>query len=279
MATEPKPAAASGNAPTLTRSALERVLARAAELQAAGGDTDEFGAMTEAQLVDLGKEVGLSADVLRQAMAEERSRAIMPEERGVLGSVAGVATVTASRTMRGTPSQVLGALDSWMQNGEALQVKRRFADQLVWEARRDFAARIRRAFTGRTFDFTPATDVSGIAAPAGADKVHVRLVADFSAARERRVEMAIIAAIAMSITGVPLRIIGLALPLAVIPPLVLAIAAFVITRRQYRAMILRAQLALEQALDRLEFGDAKPPSAGQALLDAFVGTTRTPRRP
>ena len=254
-------------------------MARAAELQATDGDGDEPGAMTEAQLVDLGKEVGLSADVLRQAMAEERSRAVVPEVRGILGSLTGTATVTASRTVRGTTTQVLSALDDWMQRTEALQVKRRFGDQLIWETRRDVTARIRRAFTGRSFDVTAANDVSGIVAAIGADKVHVRLIADFSHTRERRVEIAVIAAVAMLIVTVPLQVMGIELPLAIIPSLLMASAAFAVSRRLYRALIARAQVALEQALDRLEFGDAKPPTPVQSLLDAFVGNSRAPRRP
>ena len=56
----------------LDRASLERVLARASELQAGSGETpDEF---TEDQLIDLGKEVGLSPQHLRQALAEERTR-------------------------------------------------------------------------------------------------------------------------------------------------------------------------------------------------------------
>ena len=67
--------------------------------------------------------------------------------------------------------------------------------------------------------------------------------------------------------------------MAIIPSLLMASVAFAVTRRQYRALIARAQVALEQALDRLEFGDAKPPTPVQSLLDAFVGNSRAPRRP
>ena len=34
---------------------------------------------------------------------------------------------------------------------------------------------------------------------------------------------------------------------------------------------------MEQALDRLEFADAKPATPAQALLDAFIGPPRPPR--
>ena len=110
-------------------------------------DPVETWTMTEAQLVDLGKEVGLSADVLRQAMAEERSRAVVPEERGILGSLTGTATVTASRTVRGTSNQVLSAVDDWMQRNEAREVKRPFGDQLISKPPRDVTAQLRPAFT------------------------------------------------------------------------------------------------------------------------------------
>ena len=59
----------------VTRGALERVLARAAELQGASGDeTDAADNLTDEQVLELGKEVGLSPEHIRQALAEERSR-------------------------------------------------------------------------------------------------------------------------------------------------------------------------------------------------------------
>jgi hypothetical protein len=53
-------------------------------------------------------------------------------------------------------------------------------------------------------------------------------------------------------------------------------SAFAITRRQYRRMLARAQVALEQVLDRLEYGPARP-SPAQALLDVIVGSPRSPK--
>jgi hypothetical protein len=52
----------------LDRAALERVLARASELQA--GTSEPTEAMTEDQLIELGKEVGLAPEHVRQAIAE-----------------------------------------------------------------------------------------------------------------------------------------------------------------------------------------------------------------
>lgn len=263
----------------LSRAALERVLARAAQLQAASGEDDESGAMTEEQLVELGKEVGLSSELLRQALAEERSRTLLPAESGWLASFTGVSAVTAARTVPGTPAAVLGAIDAWMQRSEALQVKRRFADQLVWEARRDIFSVIRRTIPiwGRGFELIPANDVSAIVAAVGPNRAHARIVADFSVARSRRATSGAALAFAMLLVTAPLIAIGVSPVLAAIPSALAALLALFITRRQYRQLVSRAQVSLEQALDRLEFADAKPATTAQVLLDAFIGPPRPPR--
>src|SRR3954469_16082510 len=107
----------------LDRASLERVLARASELQADTGDTpDQF---SEEQLLELGKEVGLSPQNLRQALAEERTRSIVPdEEKGVSAGLFGPSRVRAARTVPGTPAEVLAQIDAWMQKNETLIVKR-----------------------------------------------------------------------------------------------------------------------------------------------------------
>jgi hypothetical protein len=263
----------------LSRGALERVIARAAELQAASGDADEAGAMNEAQLLELGREVGLSADALRQALAEERSRTLVPEESGVAGVFTGPASVTAARTVNGAPGQVLAAVDEMMQRDEALQVKRRFTDQLVWESRRDVFSALRRGLKlgGRAFELTGANDVSAMATSAGPNRTHVRLAADFRETRERRAKGAVAGVIAFLLAGAPLFIIGVPPWLAVVPPLLLSAATLSLTRRNYRRMLTRAMVALEQALDRLEFADARRPSPAQAILDALVTPPRLPK--
>ncbi len=262
----------------LTRAALERVLARAAELHTQDG-SDDGAPMTEAQLLDLGKEVGLSADALRQALAEERAQSPLPDSAGFTSFFTGTRYASAARTVPGTPTQVLAALDGLMQRQEQLIVKRRFVDQLVWESRKDLMASFRRALAldGHRFDLVKATDVSGIVAAVGATKTHVRLVADFRDDRETRTKAAIGGSAALMITGVPLFVIGVAPVLAALPPLLLSAAAISITRRQYRRSAHRAQVALEQALDHLEFGAAKPVTAGAAILDAISTAARLPR--
>src|SRR5690349_22203194 len=111
MADSPVPARPSA---PLARSALERVLARAAELQGKTGDSgDPSEEFTEEQLIELGKEVGLTPQHLRQALAEERTRSVLPdEEGGVASRLFGPARISAGRTVPGNASEILAAVDS-----------------------------------------------------------------------------------------------------------------------------------------------------------------------
>ena len=147
MADAPRPPALPA---TIDRASVDRILARALELQSTT-TSDPEGQLTEAQLVALAKEVGLDPINLRQALAEERTRvAVMPDERGVLATLYGGAAVSAQRTVRGTPAQVLKAVDEWMQRQEGLVPQRYFTERIVWEARTDLiAAAARLGFAAR----------------------------------------------------------------------------------------------------------------------------------
>src|SRR6478736_8138622 len=158
----------------IDRSSLERVLARASELQAGSGETpDEF---TEDQLLDLGKEVGLSPQHLRQALAEERTRSVVPEdESGVSASLFGPSRVRAERTVPGKSDDVLGSIDVWMQRTELLIVKRHHADRIVWEPRHDFLVGIKRALKvgGRDYALSQAFEASATVVQVDEGRVHV----------------------------------------------------------------------------------------------------------
>src|SRR5215203_3032007 len=121
----------------LDRAALDRVLARAAELQSSSIEGGETGGLSEAEIIELGKEAGMSVEHLRQAMAEERTRSAAPDDQGIAASLIGAAAVRATRVVPGTPRELLDVIDSWMQNRECLKVKRRVTDRVVWEPRND----------------------------------------------------------------------------------------------------------------------------------------------
>src|SRR3954467_2115978 len=143
----------------LDRSALERVLARAAELQTSEMG-DSSGMLSEAEIVELGKEAGMSPEHLRQAIAEERARSAAPTDSSFASTIIGPSFVRASRIVTGKPQELLDAIDGWMQRQESLQIKRRFSERIVWEPRGDLVAGIQRALNvrGRGYPLARATE-------------------------------------------------------------------------------------------------------------------------
>src|SRR4051794_24288696 len=94
----------------LDRPTLERVLARAAELQTREQTPDaqeNSDVLSEAQLIDIGREVGLGETHIRQAIAEERTRVVLPEEEGVVARVTGPGIAVASRLVEGNAQEIL----------------------------------------------------------------------------------------------------------------------------------------------------------------------------
>jgi hypothetical protein len=250
------------------------VLARAAELQMDAGMPAE-GALTEEQLLELGREVGLSQDYLRQAIAEERTRITLPTESGVMAALFGSATASAMRVVPGSPERVLAALDSWMQREECLQVKRRFGDRLVWEARRDIVGSIKRGFNigGRGYHLSRADDVAATVLPAEEGKSLVRLDALLGEARGSRVSGSAAAVAGGAAVSTIFAILGVMLPIALVPAAIAIPGAWAIGRTHLKT-VTRAQLALEQVLDRLEYGESE--ARQQGLLSVLQPPRRRP---
>src|SRR5437764_14112971 len=169
----PVPAPAPIRQALLDRQALERVLARAAELQGASAIPESSDLISESQLLDIGNEVGLSPATLNQALAEERTRVNVPEERGLVAQVAGAGFASATRTVPGNPRDVLATIDSWMQRDECLQVQRSFSDRITWEPQRGLFGKLRRTVnvSGRGDYLMDAGQVSATVRPVDAPRV------------------------------------------------------------------------------------------------------------
>lgn len=240
--------------PVLHRAALERVLQRAAELQAASTEVPET--LTEDELVALGAEVGISASVLKQALVEERMRVVLPEERGLLASLVGPATFVATRIVSGSPKDVLAKLHEHFDHEENLREVRRFPDRVVWAARGGFAGAI-RAITrldGRGFPLARADEVSATAVPADTGRTHVRLEATLVDRRSGAAQAGALGVVSGGGLGAVGLAIGALLPFAIGVGAIVAISSVVFARSNYRRDARFTQLALEQSLDRLEFG-------------------------
>lgn len=258
----------------LDRAALERVLARAAELQADSGEPAE--ALSEQQILELGTEVGLSPQHLRQALAEERTRVGEPmPASGLLARLLGAAVVSSTRTVRGSAASTLAQIDDLMQREECLRVKRHFPDRIVWEARQGFFDAVRRGLNvgGRGYVLSGAHDVSATVVPVDGERVLVRLDADFGSHRSAVAgQGATLVGLGAASSGAAV-LLGVVLPLAVVPAVAAAAIGYYQARRRHARTLTRAQLALEQVLDRLERGELPRPS----LLGAIAAAATLPR--
>src|SRR5690349_4962855 len=158
---------------SLDRAQLERVLARATELQAGTSDASE--SMTEDQLVELGKEVGLSPEHVRQAIAEEQTRVVVAGADARTSGIFGPAIAATQRVIVGTQADVLARIDKYIQTEEDLRVRRRYAERITWEARQDFLGDLKRGFRvgGRSYALTRADETGATVVPVDATRVLV----------------------------------------------------------------------------------------------------------
>ena len=260
---------------SIDRASVDRILARALELQSISS-VDPDGRLTEAQLEALAKEVGLDPVNLRQALAEERTRVEAPAfESGILAGLYGSSGASAQRTVRGTPAQVLKALDDWMQREESLMPQRYFSDRVIWEARNDFMGHMRRAVSGRGHALMRATNVGATAIALDDARVLVRLDAHLGGYRALMAKQNFVVTGAGVVAGGVLATLSFPVLVALAPVAVMAPIGFAMARASHSQSVLRTQLALEQVLDRLERGEAgRPPSLLSMLATAVGGRPR-----
>jgi hypothetical protein len=243
--------------PKIDREALERIIRRAAELQA--GEKDIGEGLTDQELYQLGQDVGIGDRYLRQALLEERTRAAVEPARGLLVWLAGPNRVATSRPIPRPRREVEAALQSWMADGELLQVKRRYPEQTTWEAQQGAYASLKRAFgsRGRKYTLARAREVAGAITEVDERHCLVQLVADVgNALKEQLTGATVLGGAGLAGTGVALAV-GVMAPVAVIPAVVCGVLAMVAARHQ-RQRAAETLVALEQVLDRLEHGEDAP---------------------
>src|SRR5207247_8996293 len=103
----------------ISRAALERIIQRAAELQAAEHDIGE--GLTKAELLALGQDVGIPERYLHQALLEEQTRAVVEQGRCAVAWLAGPTRLSASRVAPGDRGALLRSLGAWRE-AEALRL-------------------------------------------------------------------------------------------------------------------------------------------------------------
>lgn len=254
----------------IDRPALERIIRRAAELQAKERDIGE--GLTEPELMHLGHDVGIPAAYLQRALLEERTRAVQLDDSKVAGWLTGPRQIAVQRTVPDAAQGVEDALGRWMIDGELLSVKRRYPDRTSWEPRQDMFSSIKREFKvgGRPYRLARAKEIVGTVTELEPGRSHVQLSADLSNTRRSHLAGAATLTGIGSLATVIGVTLGVALPVALIPVGLGALAGLAIARHR-RSRVEETHVALEQVLDRLEHGEI-PRSTKPAL--GGVGTIK-----
>ncbi|HJS46623.1 MAG TPA: hypothetical protein VJ773_01415, partial [Gemmatimonadales bacterium] len=170
----------------LDRAALERVLQRAAELQAA--DADLGDALSEEEILALGREVGLPARHLQQAILEERTRHGGIEPAGFLDRVMGPGELTATRVVQTPRATAEPLLTRWLEKQEFFAVQRHTAGRTTWEPMGGVMAAVYRAGAGISSGRLPpmlgkARTLAASFAELEPGYLHVTLTADLGGTR------------------------------------------------------------------------------------------------
>lgn len=264
----------------IDRAALERIMQRAAELQA--GEADVGEGLTPDEVVALGKEVGIPGRYLQQAMLEQASTIVAPGEAGITGKVMGPAEVTAQRVVLGDPEDAARALISWFDSNELLVVLRQQPGRVTFEPLGGMQAALRRGTAALSsskpkFMLARTTLVSATFNRLETGYCHVTLTADLGEVRRGFIGGAT-AAGSLGLAGAAVVATMTPFLLFAASPLVLGgIVGWYVLKR-YRPVAERAMLGLERALDYLERGGIKPghqiPPRSGGLLETLAGELR-----
>lgn len=252
-----------------SRSDLDRVIRRAAELQFEGSpDREGAPGLNETEILRIGSEVGIENRFLRQAMGELRAEQLLPSgpsEGGWLSRIIGGATVRAYRVVPGTAEEIDAKLAEHLRVAETLSPVRRRHGYSLWEPERGFFADLRRGlhWRGYRYELARVTGMHVSLEPMEDGFVLTTMTADL---RRPRAENAggFAGGLGVGIASVGLGLgFAVGLPLIAIPAGILGVALGTgIARAAFRSLRKRIQLSMEGILDRLESGE---PLARKAL--------------
>jgi hypothetical protein len=267
----------------LTRREFEDVMRRAAELASQDSDGQE-PAMSEAEVLRIGREVGLSETHVRRALLDIRA------ERG--GALPGASlreggVVRSSRIVPGDRDRVSSEMDDFLVAGQLLQAVRKGPGILVYRPAVDWASQVARAAssTSRRYYVASAKHVEIHLSPGEEDSLLVEIEVDPGVRGEYVTAVAIYAGSASVLGGVgAAALLGtIAAPIAVLVGGGLIVAGALgggitaLTRRHYRNKLLEVQMEVEGILDRLETGESlepPPPSWRRWVKRHFHGVAR-----
>jgi len=254
---------------TLSRRDFDEVMRRASELAAAepGGSEGEF---TEAELVRIGREVGLADRHVRTALAELRSgHGRLARGPAGLRALLASGEIRSARTVERPRARIHRELDDFMVGSQLLQRVRQREDLLQYRPAIDWASRVARAAssTSRQHYVAASRLVEARLDELGPDSTQVDLVVDPGMAGKYRTGAVLgggMAGVAAGIgVGVGLALLA-ALPVAVAGGIAAGVVTSVVVAslvaQGFRRRLGEVHLEVEGILDGLESdGGLEPP--------------------
>jgi hypothetical protein len=270
---------------SLTRREFDDVIRRASELAARESDAGE-GSLSEAELLRIAGEVGLSERHVRAALAEVRTgSALMVGTGGTLDRLFGPLVVRASRVVPGHPRELADVLDAFLVGGQLLQSVRRSDYFLQYRPAVDWASQIARAASAasRRYYIAAARSVEVRLEPIDAARTLVDLAID-PGTRGDAIGGATAGTVVGAVAGA-----GATVALLTAAPLTLAVAGGValaaaftggsisLAGHIHRRKLRDVQSELEGVLDRLESEESlepPPPAWRQWVKRQFHGVAK-----
>lgn len=269
--------------PKFDQEALQRILQRAAELQA--GERDVTGSLDGKEVLALGRDVGIPEHYLRQAMLEEGQVREIQEPAGWIDDMMGPASIHANRVLRGDPHAVEDALVRYLETEEVFGVIRRSEGQVMLEPVGGWQAAVRRATGSKRFMLKKAERVSATIVPLEPGLSQVILRANLRDVRRGYIGGAA-ALLSTAVAGtIVLGALNAFWPILLMP-LPGAFGFSWAIGKAYKTEVERAQLGLECALDHVERGAVRASHqlpGRKTMLDTVISeietlvTNRTPR--
>ncbi len=256
----------------LSRSELDRVIRRAAELQfSEGSEAEDEADLSEDEVLRIGKEVGLAPSHVRRALGELRAAALvpaLPPDDGPLRSLVGPARMRAERVVPGDATEVEERMVRWLADVESLHAVRRRAGISLWEPAQGFVAQLQRGIKwgGQRYELAQAKQIELSVQSLEEGFALVTLTVDLT---NQRLEQGAGAIGGLAAGGAVLGTVLTATVTAFPPMAVVAVGlaaagvagagGVALGRATYRQRAERVRLASEGLLDRLERGDLVKP--------------------
>lgn len=142
---------------------LESIVRRAARMQQRAGEPGQQS-LTEDEVIQIGRQVGLEPDHVRRAMAEVHAESLLPApdpDSRLFSLLAGDARLPVRRVVPGEPEVIQQRLEAVLADEENLTPLRRRPGRSVWEPSGNVFDRVQRSLglDGRSYALARARHV------------------------------------------------------------------------------------------------------------------------